>query len=72
MSATALLQKAAQIGVTTTSADSSFFGSLGVKCINNNQAQEGNNFSVFTGFYSSNPISISQLRNNLEKGTEGD
>ncbi|KAH7533137.1 hypothetical protein FEM48_Zijuj04G0098500 [Ziziphus jujuba var. spinosa] len=56
MSATALLQKAAQIGATST--DSSFLGSFGLKCSNNNggQVQEGNKFC---GLYCSNAMSRS-------------
>ncbi|KAK9284986.1 hypothetical protein L1049_024168 [Liquidambar formosana] len=53
MSATALLQKAAQIGATST--DPSFLGSFGLKC-NSNQVQDGNKFSGL--MYGSNPISI--------------
>uniref|UniRef100_A0A803QJL7 C2H2-type domain-containing protein n=1 Tax=Cannabis sativa TaxID=3483 RepID=A0A803QJL7_CANSA len=51
MSATALLQKAAQIGATS-SVDSSFLGSFGLKCNNNSnsstittQLQDGNNIN---------------------------
>ncbi|XP_061363638.1 LOW QUALITY PROTEIN: zinc finger protein NUTCRACKER [Gastrolobium bilobum] len=49
MSATALLQKAAQIG--TTSTDPSFLGSLGLKC--NSPSQDGNKFC---GIYGSNSL----------------
>ncbi|CAL0303870.1 unnamed protein product [Lupinus luteus] len=47
MSATALLQKAAQIGATSTH-DSLFLGSLGLKC-SDNQGQNGNKFCLMYG-----------------------
>ncbi|CAL0320811.1 unnamed protein product [Lupinus luteus] len=47
MSATALLQKAAQIGATSTT-DPSFIGSLGLKC-SNNQGQDGNKIFLMYG-----------------------
>ncbi|XP_044465557.1 zinc finger protein MAGPIE [Mangifera indica] len=54
MSATALLQKAAQIGATST--DSSFLGSFGLKC-SNNQVQDGNKYCGLYGS-NSNPVGI--------------
>ncbi|XP_057450636.1 zinc finger protein NUTCRACKER-like [Lotus japonicus] len=50
MSATALLQKAAQIGATSTT-DPSFLGSLGLKCSNNTSQvlQDGNKFNAVYG-----------------------
>ncbi|OMO90013.1 reverse transcriptase [Corchorus capsularis] len=57
MSATALLQKAAQIGATST--DTSFLGSFGTKC-SNNQVQDGNKYN--NGLYSSTTLA-SELEN---------
>ncbi|XP_062105918.1 zinc finger protein NUTCRACKER-like [Humulus lupulus] len=58
MSATALLQKAAQIGATS-SVDSSFLGSFGLKCNSSTitQVQDGNNINKSCGLYGSTPIS---------------
>ncbi|KDP24073.1 hypothetical protein JCGZ_25730 [Jatropha curcas] len=53
MSATALLQKAAQIGATST--DPSFLGSFGLKCSSNGQIQEGNKFC---GLYGANNLDL--------------
>ncbi|KAF4351993.1 zinc finger protein MAGPIE [Cannabis sativa] len=71
MSATALLQKAAQIGATS-SVDSSFLGSFGLKCNNNSnsstittQLQDGNNINKSCGLYgSTTPISRVVSNNN--------
>ncbi|KAJ7948373.1 Zinc finger protein [Quillaja saponaria] len=51
-SATALLQKAAQIGATST--DPSFLRSFGLKCSNNSQVQQDGN--KFCGIFGSSPI----------------
>ncbi|XWS68701.1 hypothetical protein CRYUN_Cryun04dG0113900 [Craigia yunnanensis] len=59
MSATALLQKAAQIGATST--DTSFLGSFGTKC-SNSHVQDGNRYS---GLYASNTPPTT-LGSNLE------
>ncbi|KAK7831122.1 zinc finger protein magpie [Quercus suber] len=62
MSATALLQKAAQIGVTT--ADSSFLGSFGLKC-SDSQVRDGNKLcGVLYG--TSNPILSTNIGNDVE------
>ncbi|KAL7250643.1 hypothetical protein ACSBR1_012628 [Camellia fascicularis] len=55
ISATALLQKAAQIGATST--DPSFLGSFGLKCSSNNQVQDGNKLCGLYG--TTNPIKTS-------------
>ncbi|KAL5571086.1 hypothetical protein UlMin_020683 [Ulmus minor] len=64
MSATALLQKAAQIGATSTHDNSSFLGSFGLKCNNitsTNQAGQERNVmnNKSCGLYGSNPLSSS-------------
>nr|POF06186.1 isoform 2 of zinc finger protein magpie [Quercus suber] len=62
MSATALLQKAAQIGVTT--ADPSFLGSFGLKC-SDSQVRDGNKLcGVLYG--TSNPILSTNIGNDVE------
>ena len=61
MSATALLQKAAQIGATST--DTSFLGSFGTKCSNSQSVQDGNKY--YGGLYASN-TSTTTLGSNLE------
>ncbi|KAA8526336.1 hypothetical protein F0562_008461 [Nyssa sinensis] len=63
MSATALLQKAAQIGATST--DPSFIGSFGLKC-NNIQVQDGNKYC---GLYGTNPIT-SNLGSDVESSVD--
>ncbi|CAL5403753.1 unnamed protein product [Camellia sinensis] len=64
MSATALLQKAAQIGATSTTTDpSSFLGSFEIKCNNNNEVQDG---KKFFGMYGTNPITTSLGRSDVE------
>ncbi|XP_028761700.1 zinc finger protein NUTCRACKER-like [Neltuma alba] len=60
MSATALLQKAAQIGATST--DRSFLGTLGLKC-SNSHGQEGNKFC---GIYGSGSVLVSSLESETE------
>ena len=59
MSATALLQKAAQIGATST--DPSFLGSFGLKC-SESQVRDGNKLCAL---YGSNPI-LTNLGNGVE------
>lgn len=68
MSATALLQKAAEIGATST--DSSFLGSFGLKC-NNDGGQVQDRNDKFYGFYGSNAMSSSHGSSSVEN-PEGD
>lgn len=60
MSATALLQKATQIGATST--DTSFLGTLGLKC-SSNQEKDGNKFC---GLYGSGSVTLSTLGSETE------
>lgn len=67
MSATALLQKAAQIGATTTTAvtdPSIFLGNFGMNNCNNNKLQQGDN-NKFCGFYVSTPTTNNSISNSL-------
>ncbi|XVE66147.1 hypothetical protein DITRI_Ditri08aG0057200 [Diplodiscus trichospermus] len=59
MSATALLQKAAQIGATSTGT-SSFLGSFGTKC-SNSQVQDGNKYSGVNGSRSDLETSVNDI-----------
>lgn len=65
MSATALLQKAAQIGATST--DPAFLGNIALK-INNNQVQNGNKFC---GLHGSNLAMDNNLGGQVENSTDG-
>ncbi|KAI4333912.1 hypothetical protein L6164_018663 [Bauhinia variegata] len=65
MSATALLQKAAQIGVTST--DPSFLGSLGLQC-SNSQGQDENKFC---GMYGSGSV-LTSLGSETENSSAGE
>ncbi|XP_028807841.1 LOW QUALITY PROTEIN: zinc finger protein MAGPIE [Neltuma alba] len=64
MSATALLQKAAQIGATSTTCDPTFLGSLGLKCSTSQGVQEDDQGSnKYYGMYGSGSGSGSVLTN---------
>ncbi|XP_057954581.1 zinc finger protein MAGPIE [Malania oleifera] len=66
ISATALLQKAAEIGAA--SSDPSFLGSFGIKCNNMNYVQDGNKF--YGLMYGSNPMDhCSSIRSDVENST---
>ncbi|KAH8502312.1 hypothetical protein Peur_066244 [Populus x canadensis] len=65
MSATALLQKATQIGATST--DPLFLGSFGLKSFST-KAQDGNN--KFCGLYSSSPISTNPASDMENSGND--
>lgn len=64
MSATALLQKAAQIGATST--DPAFLGNFGLK-IHNNQVQNGNRYC---GLYGSNLVMDTNLGGQVDNSTD--
>ncbi|KAJ7981520.1 Zinc finger protein [Quillaja saponaria] len=66
MSATALLQKAAQIGATST--DPSFLGSFGMKCSNSSQVQQDGH-GYFGMLSSSSPMLSTNLGSDLMENT---
>lgn len=67
MSATALLQKAAQIGATTTTVTdpSIYFTMNNCNNKNNNQLQQGDNDNKFCGFYVSTPTTNNSISTSL-------